>query len=89
MVRALGGEVVTAEVMHFLRAAAERRAISVNAVPIRDSAGTIVAAVATYYDITEQTRLEQAMHTARAEAETANRAKDEFLAILGHELRNP
>ncbi len=27
--------------------------------------------------------------TARADAESANHAKDEFLAMLGHELRNP
>ncbi len=27
--------------------------------------------------------------TARVEAETASRSKDEFLAMLGHELRNP
>ncbi|QIR36760.1 response regulator [Tolypothrix sp. PCC 7910] len=47
-------------------------------------------------DITQQKQLEAERtqlltqeQSARAAAETANRAKDEFLSILSHELRNP
>jgi two-component system, chemotaxis family, CheB/CheR fusion protein len=47
-------------------------------------------------DVTEQKRLEAELtqlldreQSARTSAETANRAKDEFLSTLSHELRNP
>lgn len=37
----------------------------------------------------DNARLYAEAHAARKEAERASRAKDEFLGILGHELRNP
>jgi PAS domain S-box-containing protein len=37
----------------------------------------------------ERTRLLASEQTARADAERSNQAKDEFLAIVSHELRNP
>ena len=52
------------------------------ALPIRDERGRITRWLATHTDVTEQRRAEDALVAA-------DRSKDEFLAILAHELRNP
>jgi signal transduction histidine kinase/CheY-like chemotaxis protein len=50
--------------------------------PVRDASGTITGVFVNGYDVTERVVSSEAL---RAE----DRRKDEFLAMLGHELRNP
>ncbi len=45
--------------------------------------------VAFVIDLTERHRTLDALRAAQAESESANHAKDEFLAVLSHELRSP
>ncbi len=57
--------------------------------PIKDEAGRVVRWVGTNTDISDRLRIEDELRLAKEEAETANQAKDHFLAILSHELRTP
>ena len=76
-----GGEPYEAKV-RIRSAQGEYRTYFIRAAPLRDSAGAIVQWFGTDTDVT-------AIETAQAELRAANRRKDEFLAMLAHELRNP
>ncbi|MDQ3368162.1 MAG: ATP-binding protein [Myxococcota bacterium] len=70
------------DVFRLRRHDGELRWFLARALPLHDANGQIVRWFGTTVDIDDQKR-------AEADATASVRAKDEFLAMLGHELRNP
>ena len=96
--RVLQEGVVAGLANHTMLIARDGREIPIDdsAAPIKSSDGRVTGVVMVFRDVTERARAEQGRavlaeveRLARLRAEADSRAKDEFLAMLGHELRNP
>ena len=63
--------------------------ISLTVSPVLDEAGNVVGASKIARDITDRKKAEERIHALLDELKQADRHKDEFLAVLAHELRGP
>jgi signal transduction histidine kinase/CheY-like chemotaxis protein len=84
LARALRGEEAPRDIVEIepFGAPGVRKTIVNCGAPVRDDNGEITGAVVAQIDITEHVKAEEKLREA-------DRRKDEFLAMLAHELRNP
>ena len=66
-----------------------RRPVEDTASPMLDGDGCFVGVVLVFRDVTERRRLEDELQRRSEDLVERDRRKDEFLAMLAHELRNP
>lgn len=89
MQRAVRGETVREQVFDATREDGQTLAVYAKATPLFDEAGRPRGAVGAFLDITALKAAERALQEANAALAESDRRKDEFIAVLSHELRNP
>jgi PAS domain S-box-containing protein len=72
-----------------IRSDGQRVTVSLTISPIKDELGKVTGASKIVRDITDQKRLEYDLRRLAADLSENDRRKNEFLATLAHELRNP
>ncbi len=87
-IKAAAGQAFRAEVPYFVANGSQRMA-DVAIQPIRDETGRVLFLAPIGTDITERKRLEDNLRSLAADLSETDRRKNEFLAMLAHELRNP
>ncbi|MEO8275390.1 MAG: CHASE3 domain-containing protein [Thermoanaerobaculia bacterium] len=89
--RALADGVVVGLANHTILIAKDgkERPIDDSAAPIRNPRGQVAGVVLVFRDVTEERGSTNQLRTLAAELSEADRRKNEFLAILAHEIRNP
>ena len=66
-----------------------RSTLVVNVVPLKNAQGQVTGAITCFYDVTERSLLQRKTLEQAGALADLDRRKDEFLAMLSHELRNP
>lgn len=72
-----------------VRSDGERILVSLTISPIKDESGNVTGASKIVRDVTDRKRLEDDLRRLAADLSETDRRKNEFLATLAHELRNP
>ncbi len=84
-----GGNVTLARHTLLVSRDGTRWPIDDSSAPIRDEAGALIGSVLVFREVSGRRRLETLAATRMEELAESSRRKDEFLAMLAHELRNP